>query len=465
MKRSFILSVATLIALSAFANNEKGSITPEMLSKMKAEYSADNSTKAIRNALYSTDIDKLAINADNKNSGIDNKFSDKVNSKGITNQLSSGRCWLFTGLNVLRAQMMAKHNLPKLELSQNYNFFYDQLEKANLFLQGMIDNANKPDDDKMVDWLFSNPIGDGGQYTGISSIITKYGVVPSEVMKETYASNNTSKMRARLSTLLRKDGLELRRMIANKAKPAEVERRKEQMLGQIYRILAVNLGVPPTEFTWTRRDAKGNAISTKKYTPQSFYKEFAGNDLKNDYVMLMNDPSREYYKVYEIDFDRHAYDGQNWTYLNLPIDEIKDMAIKSIKDSTMMYFSCDVGKFIDRENGTLDLNNYDYNSLFGINFDMPKADRIRSHASASSHAMTLMAVNLDENGKPNKWMVENSWGNGANDGHLVITDPWFDEYMFRLVVNKKYVPAKTLKLLNQKPIILPAWDPMFAEEN
>ena len=175
----------------------------------------------------------------------------------------------------------------------------------------------------------------------------------------------------------------------------------------------------------------------------------------------MNDPTRPYWKLYEIDYDRHNYDGQNWTYVNLPIETIKEMAIASIKDSTMMYFSCDVGKFLDRERGVLDPENYDYASLLGIDFGMDKADRIRTYGSASSHAMTLVAVDLDKNDKPVKWMVENSWGKGPNDGHLIMTDRWFDEYMFRLVVNKKYAPKKVLDVLKQKPTLLPAWDPMF----
>ena len=181
--------------------------------------------------------------------------------------------------------------------------------------------------------------------------------------------------------------------------------------------------------------------------------------------MLMNDPSREFYKLYEIDFDRHAYDGKNWTYVNLPIEEIKQMAIASIKDSCMMYFSCDVGKFFDRQRGVLDVDYYDYGSLLGTTFGMDKKQRIQTFSSGSSHAMTLMAVDLDANGKPKKWMVENSWGPGANNGHLIMTDEWFDEYMFRLVVNKKYVTDKVKEILRQTPTRLPAWDPMFADED
>lgn len=229
-------------------------------------------------------------------------------------------------------------------------------------------------------------------------------------------------------------------------------------------MLVLNLGEPPASFTWTRKDAKGNPVETKEYTPMSFFNEFIGKDLTNNYVMLMNDPSRDYYKLYEIDYDRHRYDGRNWTYVNLPIEDIKEMAIASIKDSTMMYFSCDVGKFLDRERGLLDTDYYDYGSLMGTTFNMDKKQRVQTFASGSSHAMTLMAVDLDPNGKPKKWMVENSWGPGANNGHLIMTDKWFDEYMFRLVVDKKYITPKVKEVLKQKATLLPAWDPMFAEE-
>lgn len=453
------LAIALVPAFAA----PKGGISADMLDRLSATYQNTTADRALRNAAATVSLDKLALNAAARNTA-DNNFSHRVPSKGITNQERSGRCWLFTGLNVLRAQMMKEHDLPKLELSQCYNFFYDQLEKSNLFLQGMIDYADRPMDDKMVDWLFRHPLNDGGQYTGLADNLSKYGVVPSEVMAETFSSNNTDRLRSLISLRLREDGLRLRRMKADGALDKQLAVAKEEMLGEVYRMLARTLGVPPSEFTWTRRDSDGKVVSTKKYTPQSFYKEFAGNDLKHNYVMLMNDPTREYHKLYEIDFDRHTYDGDNWTYINLPMDEIKAMAVKSIKDSTAMYFSCDVGKFLDRDRGVLDMDAFDYESLMGTPFTMDKADRIRTYASGSSHAMTLVAVDLDQEGKPLKWMVENSWGPGANDGHLIITDPWMDEYMFRLVVEKKYVPAETLKILKQKPVMLPAWDPMFAPD-
>lgn len=463
MKKYLVFSALIAIAAATANADSPGGITPQMMDKIKSAYQGTPSDRAIHNAIAANSIDNLAVNADNKN-GFNTDFSHRVKSKGITDQQSSGRCWLFTGLNVLRARMMAQHNLPRLELSQNYNFFWDQLEKSNLFLQGIIDTASKPMDDKTVEWLFQHPLSDGGQYTGLSDNIMKYGVVPAEVMLETYSSNNTTKMRTLLGWKLKEWGLELRNMQADGASPEKLADRKTEMLGETYRMLALTLGVPPTEFTWTRKDTDGNIIDTRVYTPQEFYKEYAGKDLKNDYVMLMNDPTREFYRLYEIDYDRHAYDGQNWTYVNLPIDDIKEMAIASIKGDDMMYFSCDVGKCFDRARGVLDVDHFDYESLFGTKFGMDKADRIRTFASSSSHAMTLVAVDIDENGKPRKWMVENSWGPGANDGHLIMTDRWFDEYMFRLVVDKKYITPKVKEVLKQKPTMLPAWDPMFAEE-
>ena len=451
-----------------------GGISSELLAEISKGYEGNAADKAIRNALATTPIATLALNAENA-AMIDTHFTDIVKTKGITDQKSSGRCWLFTGLNVLRARMIDKYDLPAFEFSQNYVFFYDQLEKANLFLQGIIDTRDLPFEDRKVDWLFANPLSDGGQFTGVSNLITKYGVVPSEVMPETYCSNNTSAMASLISLKLREDGLRLREMNGNASKSSkgkkggnDVESQmiqaKVEMLKEIYRFLAICLGEPPTEFEWTRCNSRGEVVSTEKFTPKSFYDKYVGADLEHGYVMLMNDPLREYYKVYEIDYDRHVYDGENWLYINLPVERIKEMAIASIKDNTAMYFSCDVGKFANRTKGTLDLANFDYESLSGFSFGMNKEERVKTHASGSSHAMTLIAVDLKD-GKPQKWMVENSWGAASGyKGNLIMTDEWFNEYMFRLVVEKKYVPADILKLLDQEPALLPAWDPMFSPE-
>ena len=455
MKKTVLLALAMCAVLSLQAQ-QKGSISSEMLKEIEDSYVSTPADKAIRNALNTTSIAVLAENADNA-AMIDTHFSDRVRTKGITDQKSSGRCWLFTGLNVLRAAAIDKWDLGEFQFSQAYCFFYDQLEKANLFLQAVIDTRELPFEDREVDWLFSNPLSDGGTFTGVADLVTKYGLVPASAMPESYIANNTSAFTTQLKILLRKDGLQLRSEfpeVKKKNLPAHLESLKTDMLKEIYRLLVLAYGKPPKEFVWKDRN----------YTPQSFYQELLGYDLKGNYVMLMNDPCREYGKVYEIQYDRHLYDGQNWLYVNLPVERIKEMAIASIKANTAMYFSCDVAKFLDRKKGVADLDNFDYESLLGVDLSMDKKQRVMTHSSGSSHAMTLIAVDLKD-GKPCKWMVENSWGAASGyKGNIIMTDEWFDEYMFRLVVERRFVPEDVLKMLEQKPVQLPCWDPMFLGE-
>ena len=461
MKKIIIAALALMAVGTLSAQQDKGGITAEMLQEIRTGQTNSAAEKAARNALALNPITELATNAENL-AMIDTHFSHRVRTKGITDQHQSGRCWLFTGLNVLRAKIIDDLDLPSLEFSQNYLFVYDQLEKSNLFLQCVIDTKHLPMEDRQVEWLFKNPLNDGGQFTGVSNLVMKYGVVPAEVMPENYQSNNTTQVGNLLKLKLREFGLILREQKDRRSTVAL----KTEMLKEIYSMLVRAYGVPPTEFEWTRHDKEGNPIETKRYTPKSFYEEYFGDiDLEKNFVMVMNDPTREYHKVYEIEYDRHVYDGDNWLYLNLPIDEVKALAIASIKDNTAMYFSCDVGKFLLSKKGTLDINNFDYESLMGVEFPINKEQRVRTFASGSSHAMTLIAVDLDENGSPKKWMVENSWGaNSGWKGNLIMTDEWFEEYMFRVVIDKKYIPAETLKLLEQKPVKLPSWDPMFAYE-
>lgn len=469
-----ILFSCILVASAAIANAQSN-ITSDVLKQIQEKQPVQAQDKAIRNALANNSIATLAVDASSLNM-MDTHFTYRVPNKGITDQKSSGRCWLFTGLNVLRSKAINRFGLKSLELSQNYLFFYDQLEKSNLFLQGVIETRKSEMDDRMVDWLFSNPLSDGGTFCGVADLVKKYGVVPKEAMPETYQSNATSEIDKLLKLKLREFGLELREMGNNtrtrqsdRAINEGLEKRKVEMLGEIYRILTLAYGVPPTQFVYAERDSKDQVVSEESYTPQSFYAKYWDNeDLYDNYIMVMNDPLREYYKTYQIEFDRHTYDGHDWVYLNLPVEEIKPMAIASIKDSTAMYFSCDVAKFLDRKNGTLRLDNFDYASLLGTTFGMNKSQRVQTHASGSSHAMTLVAVDVDTTAtslKVNKWMVENSWGaTSGYQGHLIMTDEWFDNYMFRLVVNRKYIDEKYLQMAKQKPVLLPAWDPMFLPE-
>ena len=457
MKKSLFIGIFAAFSLGLSAQG----LTPEVLSRIQAKQAPTAADKVIHNALAAGDVSALATNHANQGE-MDTYFNYSVNSKGITDQKGSGRCWMFTGLNVLRAQMMRQYKLQQpMEFSEVYLFFYDQLEKANLFLQAVIDTRSKSMDDNTVEWLFKNPLSDGGTFTGVADLTAKYGVVPASVMPETYASNNTSRFTSLIKRKLREDGIRLR----TADKGADLQAMKEEMLAEVYHMLALGFGEPVKEFKWAPKDKNGKLLSEPKtYTPQEFYKQFLGNDLQNDYIMLMNDPTREYWKTYEIEYDRHTYDGHNWRYVNLPLDDIKEMAIASIQDSTMMYFSCDVGKELDRTRGLLDLNNYDYGSIFGVTFGMNKEERIRTFDSGSSHAMTLMAVRIEDK-KPVMWKVENSWGASSGyQGHLIMTDEWFNEYMFRLVIHKKYASRKVTQAAKKKPVLLPCWDPMFSAE-
>lgn len=459
------LTALLLVAgMSAFAQQN---ITSDVLSTLEKSNQPTAADRAIANAMQANGINKMALVNNNPNA-TDTYFSIDIKNTGITDQQSSGRCWMFTGLNVLRHEAMKKVDMKNLTFSHVYLFFYDQLEKSNLFLQGIIDTRKEALDSQKVTWLMQNPLSDGGTYTGVADLVTKYGLVPTDVMPETYVSNNTSEFDSHMKRKLREIAINLREKSDAGASVKQLEAYKVEQLKTIYHMLTLAYGEPVKEFVWAPKDGNGKYLSDpKKYTPLEFYHEMCDGaaDLQNDYVMLMNDPSRPYNKVYEIDMDRHLYDGHNWLYVNLDIEDLKPLAIASLKDSVQMYFSCDVGKQLNRGNGLLDVHNYDYNSLLGTTFGMTKKQRIQTFDSGSSHAMTLMAVDLDEQGKAKKWKVENSWGASYGyAGHLIMTDEWFNEYMFRVVVNKKYCTPEVLELLKQKPIKLPAWDPMFMGE-
>ena len=464
MKRNTLLAIALMCSGAAFAQSE---ITPQVLSQI-SETPLTTAQQALAGVVQTGSIKKAALRPNNPNVR-DTWFSNEVKNEGITDQQSSGRCWMFTGMNVLRHRAARRFNLPGFTFSQCYTFFYDQLEKSNLFLQSIIDTRKEDIDSRQVQWLMQHPLSDGGTYTGVADLVVKYGIVPSDVVQETYASNNTSEFSGHLTRKLREIAINLREKPEAGASVKQLEAYKVEQLKTVYRMLVMAYGEPVKTFKWAPRGKDGKLTAPlKEYTPQQFYAEACGtdDDLQNDYVMLMNDPSRPYDRVYEIDMDRHTYEGHNWLYVNLDIDELSRLAIASLKDSTMMYFSCDVGKQLNRETGLLDVNNYDYGPIFGTTFGMNKKQRIQTLDSGSSHAMTLMAVDLDEEGKPLKWKVENSWGPSYGyAGYLIMTDQWFREYMFRVVVNKKYCTQKVLDLLKQKPVRLPAWDPMFSADN
>lgn len=467
MKKNVILFGAMLMmSSSAMAQSSQGGISNATLQQIvKAQNGSAN--KALFNAIANNNIDDLVKNPANQ-APVDTHFSIETPKQSIHNQKSSGRCWMFSGLNVLRSNLAKNDSLKRVvEFSQDYLFFYDQLEKANLMLQGVIDTGKKSIEDPQVQFFFKSPINDGGTFCGVADLAEKYGLVPMSAQPETFSSNNTSKMSKLISSKLREYGLELRKMVAQGKKTAAIQTRKAAMLSEVYHMLSLTLGEPVKEFTYAFRDKDGKQVGeAKKYTPKSFYEETVGHSLNGTFLMVMNDPRRPYHKTYEVEYDRHTYDGHNWKYLNLPMDEIANLAIASLKDGHKMYSSYDVGKQLDRKRGYLALDNFDYGSLFATSFPMNKAERISTFDSGSTHAMTLTAVDLDANGKPMKWKVENSWGpdNGFS-GCFIMTNDWFNEYMFRLVVNKKYASEQLLKEFDQKPTMLTPDDPLFQLED
>ncbi len=464
MNKTVLFAMCIMMAGAANAQTKDGGISKHLLQQIEAEQGTAN--KALQLAIASNDIDALVRNPQLK--GLNKKdlqsFSVETPKQSIHNQKSSGRCWMFSGLNVLRSNFALQDKQKRIvEFSQDYLFFYDQLEKANLMLQGVIDNAKKPLDDIRLQFFFKNPINDGGTFCGVADLAEKYGVVPQSAQPETYSSENTSRMAKILKSKLREYGLELRRMTNEGKDKKVIEKRKGEMLAKVYNILVLTLGEPVKEFTYQFRDKDGNAVGeAKKYTPMEFYKETVGGKLNGSFIMVMNDPRHEYWKTYEIEYDRHTYDGHNWTYLNLPMEEIEKLAIASLKDGRKMYSSYDVGKQLDRKLGYLDVDNFKYETLFDTEFPMTKAERIATFESGSTHAMTLSAVDLDKKGNPVKWKVENSWGEDSGiNGCIIMTNRWFEEYMFRLVVNKKYASEKVKKAAESKPEKLSPEDALF----
>lgn len=464
MKQKLVfLSVALCTLLPASAQTRPGGISCDMLRDIQKELKGEPLNRALVNAVAANSIDALAKNRQNAGA-LDTYFSVETKSQSITDQQSSGRCWMFSGFNVLRSNYTHQHgDSIQLEFSQAYLFVWDQLEKANLMLQGCVDTGKKPIDDPRVQFFFKSPIGDGGTFCGVSDLAEKYGLVPAEVMPESYSSDNTSKMRSLIASKLREYGLQLRDMAQKDRKQASIDKAKTRMLAQIYKMITMTIGEPPQTFTYAFKNKSGKAVGpAKEYTPQSFYQEVVGGPINGTFIMAMNDPRRPYYKTYEVEYDRHSYDGHNWKYINLPMDDIEQMAIASLKDGRKLYSSYDVGKFLDRKRGYADTENFDYASLFGTTFGMDKAQRISTFDSGSTHAMTLTAVDLDEKGKARKWKVENSWGaSWGQQGCLIMTDRWFREYMFRLVVDKKYVPENILQASETEPVMVMPEDPLF----
>ena len=461
MKKTLsIIAMATAMVFGLEAQE----IGNEELVRIRESFARTREDIARMNAVSGNyDLKKLAIDRERQGK-TDHFFKYKVQVCGITDQQQSGRCWMFTSMNVLRPSVMEKFNIREFDFSHNYCYFWDMFEKSNLFLENVIRTAERDIIlDRDVAWFFQSPVNDGGVWNSFLNIAEKYGVVPASAMPETAHSNRTSYLTGFLNEYLRKEGYALREMISEGASEKKTRKYKLQAMKGVYRILVLCLGEPPAEFTWRYETADGE-VKTLTSTPLDFYRSIIPEAYGSDtYIMVMNDPTRPYYQVYEIDNYRNTYEGVNWKYLNLPSDEIKKAAVVSIKADEALYASCDISRYYNDDEGIADMDIYDFEALMGMDFEIhDKAARIMTRQSGSAHAMTLIAVDTDENDTPVKWQFENSWGPDAgHNGYFTFTDEWFDEYMFRMVIRKEYLSGKAVEALSGESEMLPAWDYMF----
>lgn len=367
MKKTLFTAALGAMAISAGAQQ----ITETDLKDIQSSFVMDASTKALQNIITNdANLRKLSLNRDIQGE-TDHYFKYKVDVKGITDQQQSGRCWMFTSMNVLRPSVMKQFNIKEFDFSHNYNYFWDMFEKSNLFLENAIATAGHDMLERDVEFYFRTPVGDGGVWNLFYNIAEKYGVVPQNIMPETAHSNNTTQMRSVLNECLRTGGYELRTMVNSKKSKKEITEAKKNILKDVYRILSLCLGNPPSQFEW-RYETSDGEIKTLKTTPKEFYNMIKPENYNPEsYVMIMNDPTREYYKVYEIANYRNTYEGVNWVYLNLPNDVIKKAAISSIKANEAMYASCDVAMY-NSADGVCHPEMFDYSSLFGVKLDMDK---------------------------------------------------------------------------------------------
>lgn len=465
MSRSGLFLVAvlviSLVPAAVFAADDKGAISPAEVESLRGSFEIDPETRAIMNAVANNKLREVALDQERLNTS-DMLFSNKIETKGITDQNSTGRCWLYAGLNVLRPKVIEKYNLDEFEFSQNYLFFWDKLEKANLFLESMIERRDWDLDNREIEWLFKHPIPDGGQWNMVVALVDKYGVVPQSVMPENEQSKESRVWNALLSRRLRKDAIELRAMHERGGSLKDLRARKMEMLEEVYQILAITLGNPPTEFVWRYEDTDGNVSEPKTYTPREFYAEVVGEDL-TEYVYLLSTPLQAYGRLYEITFDRDLWDQPNMTFANVPPEDLRAFTLQSILDAEPVWFGCDVGKEHHRDEGVGMMTSgiYRYDAVYGVEFEMTKEERLLTRDGVPSHAMVFTGIDMDGD-RPVKWLVENSWGTDyGDDGMWMMSDSWFEDYVYGAVVHQKYVTRDVLDILKQEPIVLPPWDPMF----
>jgi bleomycin hydrolase len=435
-----------------------GGLSADMIQEIRSANRLSTSDRVIMNALTNNELLDLVLSHDFLVQHND-LFSHVIETKGITDQEQSGRCWLFAGLNTLRQRVMKRYDLPDFELSQNHLFFWDKMEKANTFLEYIIETWERDLYDRELQLMLKRPISDGGYWSYVANLVSKYGVVPKSAMPETKQSRSSWIMASILSMMLRKDAMELRSLAQQGVTLAELRLRKQDMLNDVYRLLVLHLGEPPDEFEWRYETKKGDVSQGKDYTPSRFYQEIVGKGI-GEYVALMNYPGKEYSRLYRLENARNMIDCDDPMYANLDIEDLKKAALASVLDSEPVWFACDIGQDRDSEHGILSTRIFEYQTLLGVDLTMSKEERIASWESSGNHAMVFIGVDLKE-GKPVKWLVEDSHGSDrGHSGKWTLYDDWFNEFVYVVIVNKKYLPERILEVFDQEPIILPPWDPM-----
>ena len=389
------------------------------------------------------------------------KFSIEIPTLPVTNQKHSGRCWLFASLNVLREKIAKAKNLDQFELSQSYAAFWDKFERANYFLESIIQTATLPTDDRVVQHILTTGVHDGGQWDMFVNLVEKYGIIPKDAMPETAQSSNTQMMNRMLNQSLKNAAIHIRQMMAQGSGMKKVDEYKVSVLDKVYGYLCSCYSEPPKHFDFEYVDRKGEYHIERGYTPSSFYEKYIG-DMVQDTISIINAPTddKPYYRTYTVSMLGNIVDGRDVCYLNLPMSEFKELIIQQLKAGQLVWFGSDVGKCGSREEGLWDTGSFDYELLTGLDLEINKKDGLDYWFSAMNHAMVISGVSLDENGAPIRWKIENSWGDEkGSKGYYVCSDSWFDQYVYQAVVSRSTLGDK-VSLLDQKPIVLNPWDPM-----
>ena len=433
-------------------------ITRKQVAELRKGFDAESSNKVAQNAVTNVKLPDLTLNRDLVQD-IDDSFSTKLDDWKVTAQMRSGRCWLFATLNLLRVGAMKKMKLKNFEFSQAHIHFWDKFERANHLLEAVIETSDRPVDDRTIHFLLSDPIGDGGQWNMAMNLIRKHGLVPKSAYPESNSSSATRWMNAELKNILRSSACEIRAIVDGGGSVEEAREHKEKRIADIWNMLCIHLGTPPKTFNWQWRDKDNEFHRKGRMTPQQFAAEFVDIDWE-DYVCIVNDPRNEYYQTYTIDFLQNVAGGPPVVYLNVPNKEMKAITQKLLEDGIPVWMGCDVGKEMDRKRGLWDANLFDVEGLYGIEYGMDKADRLRHNQTMMTHAMLFTGVDV-VNGRPRRWRVENSWGTDTGQkGYYTMNDSWYDQYMFEIAAPTSYLNEKMLAGLEAEPVVLPAWDPM-----